>query len=92
MYTIRCPGSNPKTNTKDTACRYEINEEGLNAEGRLVAGQRVEAQMSLVRDIQEELEPVEAVFYSHDVPWQFVGHEYVSREWLTTALRLQGGA
>lgn len=43
-----------------------------------MAGQRAAAQLSLVTEIEEELEAVTAVFYSHDVPWQFVGHEYVS--------------
>jgi len=50
----------------------------LNQEGRTVAKERAEAQLSLVEAIGRELEPVDAVFYSHDVPWQFVGHEYVS--------------
>jgi hypothetical protein len=43
-----------------------------------VAQERVEAQLSLLRGIERDLEQMKAVFYSHDVPWQFVGHEYVS--------------
>lgn len=79
MYTITCPGSSSSVgHGTSPACTYSINEQGLNEEGRLVARQRVEAQMSLLRDVEADLEKVEAVFYSHDVPWQFVGHEYVS--------------
>lgn len=55
-----------------------MNEEGLNEQGKMIAKQRVEAQMAIIRDVQGDLEEVKAVFYSHDVPWQFVGHEYVS--------------
>ena len=74
MYSITCPGFS----SKSTNCTYSIVEKGLNHEGRVVANQRVEAQLSLLEGIEQELEPIEAVFYSHDVPWQFVGHEYVS--------------
>lgn len=78
MYTISCAGRGPGIAAKDRVCTYSISTEGLNEEGRAVAQQRVSAQMELVLDIQAELEEVEAVFYSQDVPWQFVGHEYVS--------------
>lgn len=75
MYTISCPGLTRKASSK---CTYSIVEEGLNHEGRTVAKERAQAQLSLLQGIEGELEPVDAVFYSHDVPWQFVGHEYVS--------------
>jgi hypothetical protein len=80
MYTIYCPGmaalEDPDLGIN---CVYDINEEGVTPGHLAVAKERAEAQLSLLTDIQEELEEVEAVFYSHDVPWQFVGHEYVSR-------------
>lgn len=50
----------------------------MNEEGRRVASERAMAQMSLLRAVEGDLEEVDAVFWSHDVPWQFVGHEYVS--------------
>lgn len=78
MYTISCPGTNPKsTKGKGSKCAYSIVEKGLNAEGKRVARERAKAQLSLLEEVQMDLEEVAAVFYSHDVPWQFVGHEYV---------------
>lgn len=79
MYTISCPGAESKLPSEKRECTFKVNTEGLNAEGKKVANMRVEAQMGLLRDVAAELEEVQAVFYSHDVPWQFVGHEYVSR-------------
>ncbi len=78
MYTISCPGRTSTKTSNSSRCTSSIVEKGLNLEGRVVANQRAEAQLSLLNDIEGELEAVEAVFYSHDVPWQFVGHEYVS--------------
>ncbi|KAL7419480.1 hypothetical protein Q5752_006318 [Cryptotrichosporon argae] len=78
MYTLSCPGAKRITRGATSRCTYAIQEEGLNEEGRTVARERAEAQLALVRQIEDELEEVEAVFYSHDVPWQFVGHEYKS--------------
>jgi hypothetical protein len=78
MYTISCPGAESKLPPEKRECTFKVNTEGLNAEGKKVANMRVEAQMGLLRDVAAELEEVQAVFYSHDVPWQFVGHEYVS--------------
>ena len=43
-----------------------------------MAKERAKEQFELLKDIQGDLEKVEVVFYSHDVPWQFVGHEYRS--------------
>lgn len=76
MYLISCAGPDAEGKTK--GCKYQINERGLNEEGKRVAKERAEAQFELIKEIQDDLERVEAVFYSHDVPWQFVGHEYVS--------------
>jgi len=73
MYTIKCGAR-----SMSSRCKYTIQEKGLNDEGKLVAFQRAEAQLELIREIENELEVVEAVFYSHDVPWQFVGYDYVS--------------
>lgn len=39
---------------------------------------RADARLGLVTEVEELLEDVDAVFYSHDVPWQFVGHDFVS--------------
>lgn len=39
--------------------------------------ERSEAQLELVKNIEAALEPVDAVFWSHDGPWQFVGSDYV---------------
>lgn len=78
MYTIYCPGAQPGLEAADQACVYDLNEEGLTKGEVGVARERADAQMSLLKDIGGLLEEVEAVFYSHDVPWQFVGHEYVS--------------
>jgi hypothetical protein len=77
MYSIHCPGAR-RADPKDRICTYTINEDGLQEQGKIIAKQRVEAQMAIIRDVQGDLEEVQAVFYSHDVPWQFVGHEYVS--------------
>lgn len=74
MITIYCPGSA----NGGGECVYDIEKEGLNEEGTRVAGQRAEGQLRLLRDIEADLEEVTMVMYSHDVPWQFVGHEYVS--------------
>jgi hypothetical protein len=74
MYTIFCP---PFRSGRGK-CTAEITQKGLNEEGMRVARERAEAQLDLLDEITGELEEVSAVFYSHDVPWQFVGHEYVS--------------
>jgi hypothetical protein len=76
MYTISCKTSSATADLR--RCSYTVQDAGLNEEGRLVAHQRAEAQLELIRQVQDVLEDVEAVFYSHDVPWQFVGHDYVS--------------
>ena len=75
MYTLSCPGT---ARGSDSRCTARIVEGGLNAEGRKVATQRAAAQLSLLEDIWDDLEPVEAVFYSHDVPWQLASDGYVS--------------
>ncbi|ORY32301.1 glycosyl transferase family 90-domain-containing protein [Naematelia encephala] len=74
MITITCPGITDEERT----CTYSIVREGLNEEGTRVAQDRAEAQMGLLEDIEDVLEEVQAVFYSHDGPWQFVGHAYKS--------------
>ena len=74
-YTLSCPGIN---GPKGSECTASLVKEGLNHEGTVVIEQRAEGQLSLVSDVAAELEEVQATFYSHDVPWQFVGHEYVS--------------
>ena len=76
MYIIKCDGQAPSRKSK-SRCSYTVVEQGLNAEGRRVAHERAKAQLSLIHEIEGELEDIEAVFYSHDGPWQFVGHEYV---------------
>jgi hypothetical protein len=76
MYTILCPGPDLEGNPRN--CTSRVNERGLNEEGRLVAHERVAGQMDLIEEIQGLLEKVEVVYYSHDVPWQFIGHEFVS--------------
>ena len=68
MYSIMC---------KSKQCQYQIDFDGLNEEGTKVARMRAEAQLELFKEIETELENVEAVFYSHDGPWQFVDHEFV---------------
>jgi hypothetical protein len=85
MYTVYCPGVSalPKSDDEDvdpeaTECTYDINTEGLHEGAQRIARERAEGQISLLEDIRDQLEEVEAVFYSEDVPWQFVGHEYVS--------------
>lgn len=88
MYTILCPGPDAEGNPRK--CSTRVNERGLNEEGRKVAYERIEAQMDLIREIEGELEKVEVVFYSHDVPWQFVGHEYVSRRLLESGAAMDG--
>ena len=76
MYTVSCPGIGGRTGTK---CTSRVVETGLNTEGKRVAADRVKGQLGLLADIEGLLESVDVVFYSHDVPWQFVGHEYVSQ-------------
>ncbi|WVW82295.1 hypothetical protein I302_104301 [Kwoniella bestiolae CBS 10118] len=81
MYTISCPGissssSSNNNNQLSSKCVYKIVETGLNEEGKRVAKERAKAQLGLLEGIEELLEPVKVVMYSHDVPWQFVGHEY----------------
>jgi hypothetical protein len=88
MYTVYCPGVSalPKSDDEEvdpeaTECTYDINTEGLHEGAQRIARERAEGQISLLEDIRDQLEEVEAVFYSEDVPWQFVGHEYVSGPW-----------
>ncbi|WVF70460.1 hypothetical protein IAT40_005250 [Kwoniella sp. CBS 6097] len=91
MYSISCPGithtklskvkpgsNKAKLRRPSSKCVYKIVETGLNEEGRRVASERAEAQLELLEDIEDLLEEVKVVMYSHDVPWQFVGHEYKS--------------
>lgn len=82
MYTITCPG-------KGAACSYKINDKGLNDQELRIAQERVEAQLSLLKGIEGDLEEITAVFYSQDVPWQFVGHEYVSGGGWGRAVRVE---
>nr|XP_018267302.1 uncharacterized protein I303_01287 [Kwoniella dejecticola CBS 10117]OBR89460.1 hypothetical protein I303_01287 [Kwoniella dejecticola CBS 10117] len=70
MYTISC---HERMTSK---CIYKIVEKGLNEEGKRVAKERAIQQLGLLEDVEELLEEVKVVMYSHDVPWQFVGHEY----------------
>jgi hypothetical protein len=88
MYTVYCPGVSalPKSDDEEvdpeaTECTYDINTAGLHEGAQRIARERAEGQISLLEDIRDQLEEVEAVFYSEDVPWQFVGHEYVSGSW-----------
>ncbi|OCF42296.1 hypothetical protein I317_03916 [Kwoniella heveanensis CBS 569] len=89
MYSISCPGithtklskvkpgsNKAKLRRPSSKCVYKVVETGLNEEGRRVASERAEAQLELLEDIEDLLEEVKVVMYSHDVPWQFVGHEY----------------
>ncbi|WWC86254.1 uncharacterized protein L201_001127 [Kwoniella dendrophila CBS 6074] len=76
MYTISCPGISVTASSGSTKCIYKIVEKGLNEEGRRVAKERAKEQLGLLKDIENLLEPIKIVMYSHDVPWQFVGHEY----------------
>ena len=92
MYTVYCPGVSalPKSDDEEvdpeaTECTYDINTEGLHEGAQRIARERAEGQISLLEDIRDQLEEVEAVFYSEDVPWQFVGHEYC--EWSVGAPR-----
>lgn len=75
MYTLACTGAPAEIGGKGE-CTAKIVHEGMDEGARRIASERAEAQLSLLEDIQDYLEPVDAVFYSHDVPWQFVGHEY----------------
>lgn len=79
MYTISCPGKPLKTTRVGGRCTYKLNDKGLSDGTRRIAIERAESSMNLIRPVEWDLERFEAVFYSHDVPWQFVGHEYVSR-------------
>lgn len=76
MYTISCPGRRPSETNK--TCTAHINEDGLSQEGVRVARERAEGQIKLMRAVEADLEEVDVVMYAHDVPWMFVGHEYVS--------------
>ncbi|KAK8865940.1 hypothetical protein IAR55_001089 [Kwoniella newhampshirensis] len=89
MYTISCPGithtryakvrpgsNKAKMRRPSSKCTFKIVETGLNEEGKRVASERAKEQLGLLQDVEDLLEEVEVVFYSHDVPWQFVGHEY----------------
>ncbi|WVQ82763.1 hypothetical protein IAT38_004895 [Cryptococcus sp. DSM 104549] len=89
MYTITCPGithtklhphkvgsNKAKLRRPSARCTYEIVEKGLNEEGKRVARERAKAQVELLEGVEDLLEEVKVVYYSHDVPWQFVGHEY----------------
>ncbi|WVR05878.1 hypothetical protein IAU60_002904 [Kwoniella sp. DSM 27419] len=91
MYTISCPGithtkkskvkpgsNKSKLQWPSSGCSYEIQQTGLNEEGKRVASERAREQLGLLEDIEDLLEEVKVVMYSHDVPWQFVGHEYKS--------------
>jgi hypothetical protein len=78
MYTLTCKCSKE-------GCTATVVETGLNEEGKRVAYQRKDAQLSLLEPIEGDLEPVKVVFYSHDVPWQFIGHEFVSESILNHA-------
>lgn len=75
MFTISCKGV---ASVEKGRCTYQIQMHGLNREGELVAEDRAEQQLGLLKDIEDELEDVDAVFYSHDVPWQFLGDDLVS--------------
>nr|XP_019015081.1 uncharacterized protein I206_01169 [Kwoniella pini CBS 10737]OCF53862.1 hypothetical protein I206_01169 [Kwoniella pini CBS 10737] len=68
MYTIECPGV--------TQLKSPHNDE---SEEKRVAKERAIQQLGLLEDVEDLLEQVKVVMYSHDVPWQFVGHEYVSQ-------------
>ncbi|OCF73807.1 hypothetical protein I204_05651 [Kwoniella mangroviensis CBS 8886] len=90
MYTISCPGiqshnnknGNNHKSSSSSKCVYKIVETGLNEEGKRVAKERAKEQLGLLESIEGLLEPVKVTMYSHDVPWQFVGHEYVSMDHL----------
>ncbi|WOO78997.1 Beta-1,2-xylosyltransferase 1 [Vanrija pseudolonga] len=75
-YTITCRASRSKAGRH--ACKYTLNEKGLDKDpghrGNMVM--RADARLGLVTEVEELLEDVDAVFYSHDVPWQFVGHDF----------------
>lgn len=74
MFTIKCT----KGDGAEDGCSYTLQEKGLNQEGSNIGHMRAKDQLDLIAEIQHELEDVEAVFYSHDVPWQFLGNDYRS--------------
>ncbi|KLT43587.1 hypothetical protein CC85DRAFT_272298 [Cutaneotrichosporon oleaginosum] len=80
MYTITCAGKAGG----GTECTEKVQGEGLEPEVHLVLTQRSVAQLELIKPLEELLYDTKAVFYMHDGPWQFVGHdysgEYISKE------------
>lgn len=74
MYTITCKAL-PDGGTK---CTEKTQGEGLDEGQLLVLTQRSVAQLELIKPLEAELEDTRAVFFMHDGPWQFVGHDYVS--------------
>lgn len=76
MYTITC-----KTKTDGGArCTEKVEPGGLEGEHLVVLKERSVAQLDLIKPVQDKLEDVTAVFYFEDVPWQFVGYDFVSPE------------
>ncbi|BEJ14671.1 hypothetical protein CspHIS471_0404380 [Cutaneotrichosporon sp. HIS471] len=72
MYTITCA-------TKGdigTECTEKVQGEGLDPEVHLVLTQRSVAQLELIKPLEGMLQDIKAVFFMHDGPWQFVGHDY----------------
>jgi hypothetical protein len=74
MYTITCAAKAGG----GSECTEKVQGEGLEPGVHLVLTQRSEAQLDLIKPLEGLLDDTKAVFYMHDGPWQFVGHDYVS--------------
>lgn len=74
MYTITCK-ARPEGGT---TCTEAVQGDDLTPEEHLVLTQRSVAQLELIKPLEASLEDTQAVFFMHDGPWQFVGHDYVS--------------
>ncbi|GMK58662.1 hypothetical protein CspeluHIS016_0601040 [Cutaneotrichosporon spelunceum] len=72
MYTITCA----KKAGGGTECTQKVKGEGLDDDGLRVLTQRSVAQLGLIKPLESMLEDVRAVFYMHDGPWQFIGHDF----------------
>lgn len=75
MYTVHCKAVE---GGMGTTCSVTMNTPGSNHSHTPIMEERSEAQLELLKGIEMALEPVEVAFWSHDGPWQFVGHDYVS--------------
>ncbi|EIW72778.1 hypothetical protein TREMEDRAFT_26330 [Tremella mesenterica DSM 1558] len=79
IYTIVCQKVETATG-RSSECSYNLKEEGMHSDGQRIPRQRAEAQLSLLKDVESELEEVEAIFYSHDGPFHIVDDEHLTQD------------